>query len=283
MNLCLYRLFLFLIITSCGGCSSSTEDTQEAQQLRKRNQKGEYIYRKHDESFFTIPPAEKISPVAYPWDKGQTSLYPKITKEFFRCKGSQLNPCHIIQDKGEIRRYHDCGGAEKHSLPLREGKEFMYPILIELVNYVQNKTGKRVVITCGHRCPEHNTYSDPSTENQCSKHMIGAEVAFYVQGIEEKPELVIKHLQEFYRETPRYKGQKEFEEFQRYEKDKTNVTTPPWYNKEIFIKLFKKKEGRDFDNRHPYPYISIQVRYDRDLKEKVIYTWDKANRNYLRL
>ena len=32
-----------------------------------------------------------------------------------------------------------------------------------------------------------------------------------------------------------------------------NVLIPPWYNKEILIKLFKKNEGRDLDNRHPYP------------------------------
>lgn len=273
-------LSLFFILT-CSGCSSSSEEA-DAERLRQYNQKGEYIYRKHNETLFAPPPPERIPPVTYSWDKGHTSLYPKISKEFFRCKGSQLNPCHIVQRKEEISRYYDCGGAEKHSMPLRDGKEFIYPILIDLVNYVQSKTGKRVVITCGHRCPEHNTYSDPSPDNQYSKHMIGAEVAFYVQGMEEKPEIVIKYIQDFYKETPRYKGQKEYEDFQSYEKDKTDISTPPWFNKEIFIKLYKKKEGRNFDNRHPYPYISIQVRYDRDLNEKVIYTWDKANRNYLR-
>ena len=31
--------------------------------------------------------------------------------------------------------------------------------------------------------------------------------------------------------------------------------TIPWFNKEIFIKLYRKSEGRDGDNRHPYPYL----------------------------
>ena len=62
----------------------------------------------------------------------------------------------------------------------------------------------------------------------------------------------------------------------------TGILTAPWYNKEIFIKLYKKKEGRNFDNRHPYPYISIQVRFDTELNERVIYSWDKAYKNYLR-
>lgn len=274
------RIFSLFVLFLIAGCSSS-EDKIDGERLRQYHQKGEYIYRKHDETLFSTPPAEKQSPPAYPWDKGQTSLFPKITKEFFRCKGSQLNPCHIVPCKGEINRYYDCGGAEKHSLPLRDGKEFIYSILIDLMNHVQLKTGKRVVITSGHRCPEHNSYVDALPENQYSKHMIGGEVSFYVQGMEEKPEQVIKYLLDFYKENARYQGQKEFE-FQRYDKDKTNVTILPWYNKEIFIKLYQKKEGRNFDNRHPYPYISIQVRYDRDANEKVIYSWDKANRNYLR-
>lgn len=137
------------------------------------------------------------------------------------------------------------------------------------------------MITSGHRCPEHNTYVDPSPENQTSKHMIGAEVSFYVQGYEDKPEKIIKLIQTYYLETSKYRGLKEFQEFKRYEKS-TLVSSSPLMNKEIFIKFFKKKEGRNFDNRHPYPYINIQVRYDWDHHEKVTYTWDKANKNLLR-
>jgi hypothetical protein len=100
--------------------------------------------------------------------------------------------------------------------------------------------------------------------------------------MEDQPEAIVKIIQNFYKESPRYKGQKDFEDFKRYEKDDTNVSTQPWFNKEVFIKVFNKKEGRNFDNNHLYPYLSIQVRYDRDTNEKVIYTWIKANRNFYR-
>lgn len=262
------------------GCTSANE--LDSAHDRLRNQKGEYIYRKHDEIFLLVPPPERQIAQTYPWEKEGTSRHPRITKEFFRCKGSSLNPCHIVQKQEEPQRYHDCGGAEKHSLPLRDGKEFVYPILLELANYIQDETNKRLVITSGHRCPEHNAYVDPSSSNQYSKHAIGAEVAFYIQGMEERPEAIVKLIQDFYKKDSRYKGKREYEEFKRYEKSDVNVSTAPWMNKEIFIKLFKKDEGRNFDNRHPYPYISIQVRYDRDLKERVVYTWGKAHNNYHR-
>ncbi len=275
-----YNFICLISFLLCCGCSSSEDPNPN--KLRQLTQKGEYINRKHGEYLFSLSDPVKQSLPIYTWDKGHSGQHPKITKEFFRCKGSQLNPCHSVQGKVEINRYQDCGGSEKHSLPLREGKEFIYPVLIDLVNYIQAKTGKKVVITSGHRCPEHNLYNDPSPENQYGKHMIGAEVSFYVQGMEEKPEMVMKILQEFYKENTRYKGQKDYEGFQLFEKGKTDVSTVPLFNKEIFIKLYRKKEGRNFDNRHPYPYISIQVRFDRDLNEKVVYSWEKANRNYHR-
>lgn len=167
-------------------------------------------------------------------------------------------------------------------LPLKDKKEFIYPILIDLLNAIQTKTGKRVVITCGHCCPEHSAYLDPSVSNQASKHMLGAEVDFYVEGMESQPEKIIALIQAYYKEEPKYRGLKNFIEFKRFEKETTNVSTPPWYNQEIFIKLYRKNEGRDGDNRHPYPYLSLQVRYDWDLDQKVTYSWDKAYGNFLR-
>ena len=241
---------------------------------------GEYLYRLHDEYLFVAEAPQKITPLPYPWEAGNIGNLAKITKEYFRCKGSSLNPPRQAYEKGEIIRTMDCGGAARHSLPVRNGKEFIYPILIDLMNFIQSKTGKRVVITSGHRCPEHNAYSDPKGKH--SKHQIGAEVSFYVQGLEDRPESIVKLIQTYYTDSPKYQGKKEYLEFKRYEKEDSDVTTQPWYNKEIFIKLYKRKEGRDFDNRHPYPYLSIQVRYDSELQEKVIYDWHKATQNYMR-
>jgi len=271
---------IFCILLSLLGIGCSSQNEQE-KILRKSNQKGEYIYRTHNEFLTTIAPPEKAPPKIYPWNQPQTQLA-KITKDFFRCKGNCLNHPHTQKKNEEITKIYDCNGARRHSLPLRDGKEFIYPILIELVNHIQTQTERCVVITSGHRCPDHNTYIDPTPSNQYSKHMIGAEVSFYVQGLEEHPEQVVKMIQQFYTIHPRYKGKKDYEIFKRYEKTDINVSTPPWFNKEIFIKLYEKKEGRNLDNRHPYPYLSIQVRYDRDTDEKVIYTWEKAFRNFHR-
>lgn len=272
---------LIITIFAAFALLNCSRDEKHSNSSRENIQQAEYIYRTHQEYLFLPEPPLPQTPDPYPWEKDNLCKYPKITKEFFRCKGSSLNPQRTVQKKGEVERYFDCSGVDKHSLPLKGDKEFVYPILIDLVNYIQIKTGKRVVITSGHRCPEHNMYIDPSPENQYSKHQIGAEVSFYVQGMEGNPEMIVECLQNYYLEKPEYSGLKEYQEFSRYE-GTTNVSITPWMNKEIFIKLYSKKEGRNLDNRHPYPYISVQVRYDRERGERVVYTWEKAHRNYLR-
>jgi hypothetical protein len=151
----------------------------------------------------------------------------------------------------------DCDG--KHGLPIIHGQEGVYPVLIELLNEVQRLTGHRVIITSGHRCPAHNTYVNPSKENRVSKHQIGAEVDFYVQGMEESAEEVVQLL--------------------------LPVVLPPlqeqrnrvWGNKEILIKISRIE---DLDHQHPYESITVQVLMDRDTKERVSYEWRKAHLDY---
>ena len=191
-----------------------------------------------------------------------------------------MNP--LIDDLNHPNPLSDCRGMQSHSLTMINGKEGIYPILLDLLNYIQKKTQKRVIITCGHRCPQHNTYSDPSKANSVSKHQIGAEVDFFVHSMEDHADKIIDMLFTFYKEHPGYRGKGEYEKFLRYENSDLNVSTPPWYNKEIFIKYYKPQEGRDLDNRHPYPYIGVQVRYDRDRKERVFYSWDRATHGYMR-
>lgn len=215
---------------------------------------------------------------AYPWE-AEANL-PKITKEFFRCKGNPTNPPLMVLGETEPRL--DCEGGQRHGLPILYGKETVYPILIDLLNYLQKKTGKRVIITCGHRCPIHNVYADTIKENLVSKHQIGAEVDFYVQGMEDRPQEIIGLLMQYYQEQPAYKNNKEYQEFVRYTNPDCRVRVQPWMNKEIYIKLCARDEGRDGDNRHPYPYISLQVRFDKLKKERVIYEWAKAHKGYPR-
>lgn len=237
------------------GCSDSGEEKLIGEKISRL-----------PEDHLAIPSAAPLPPPLYPWENSGKSNLPKITKEYFRCKGNPLNPERTVEENGKMVRYTDCQGAERHSLPLSGQQEFIYPILLKLLNYLQEETGKKVVITSGHRCPEHNTYVDSSSYNRYSKHLIGAEVSFYVQGLEGQPEKIVEILMAYYGD----------QAFQRYEKEDTNVSTKPWYNQETFIKLFNKDEGRNFDNRHPYPYLSIQVRYDPTTNERVLYSDEKA-------
>jgi len=276
MNRVTYTL-LILLSFFLVGCSSSDHPFPLDLQ-----QKGEYLYRMHDEYHFKIPPPEFVKAQRYVWERNLTGGLPKITKEYFRCKGSNLNPVRIVQNEKEVKHCYDCGGSEKHSLPLKGGEEFIYPILIDLLNDLQEQTHCKVVITCGHSCPEHHTYSDSTNQNLYSKHMIGAEVAFYVQGMENSPQVIAQLIQDYYKKNEKYENKNEYTFFQTYDKGDTQVTTKPLFNKEIFLKIYKANEGRNFDNRHPYPYLAIQVRYDFDLKTKVVYTWNLAHRNYLR-
>lgn len=227
----------------------------------------------------TPPPTPGEVPL-YPWTSQNREFHtPPITKEYFRCKGSASHPLRPISAKSK-EGVIDCGGVEKHSLPLKNNQEYIYPILIELLNWVQQKTQKPVIITSGHRCPVHNTWVDPSPKNSASKHLIGAEVDFYVQGMEKEPDTIIATLLDFYKSHPRYAGKKEYIEFRLSEK-LTNSSTPPLFNKEIFLKKFLAHEGRNEDNNHPYPYISIQVRYDSKENQAVMCTATQAQ-NYLR-
>ncbi len=250
-------MYLFLLILLLTGCQ------QEAP-------RGEYVHRLSSEHGLIPVAQEKTPPPVYPW-QAQIGQIRAITKEYFRCKGSPLNPPNIIMKDGkEYTRFYDCQGLEKHSLPLRDGKEFVYPILITLLNHVQLVTGKNVIITSGHRCISHQAFIDPTPKGSSSKHLIGAEVDFYVQGYEDKPLKILQILMDYYKE-----DEKEYKTFQRFEKA-SDTSTPPWLNKEIFIKLYKRDEGRNFDNRHTYPYITIQVRFDREKNEKVTFSPEQA-------
>jgi hypothetical protein len=260
---------MFILLVSSSACQDSS--------YKNERQKGEYITRLHGETTY-IPPLTLQEKKPYFWEKyKEENGIAEITKDYFRCNGNSLNPTKSEMIRGEVVKHHDCGGSCRHSLPLINGKEGVYPVLIDLLNQIQRKTGHRVIITSGHRCPEHNTYIDSSPQNQYSKHQIGAEVDFYVQGFENKPLAILDLILNTYKDHP----QKEYAEFKRYDKD-TLLSTQPWMNKEIFIKLYKANEGRNDDNRHPYPYLSIQVRHDPSTDKRVAYSWEQAFGNYLR-
>ena len=271
-----FIIFIIFLFYSCSGI----EETQ-IKKIKERNERKDLVHRLSDQVQYPEAKLLQQMRAPYPWEQEVAGAHPCITKEVFRCRGGASNPFKPkLGDKTVV--YHDCGGIRKHSLPVKNGKEFIYPILLELLNYIQLKTGSPVVVTCGHRCPAHNSFSDPSTYQMNSKHMIGAEVDFYVKGMEDRPLEVIDVMMGYYKEAKTYKSSKEYTKFQRLDRMKVDVSTPPWYNKEVFIKLYQKGEGRDFDNKHPYPYIGLQVRFDREKSEKVTYSWDKAFNGYMR-
>ena len=261
---------VFHLLTACGN-SDKTEPRIRVDYISK-GEKSRYILEIDELS-------RKRDP--YPWEEGVVGGLPKITKEFFRCKGSGMNPAFTeTSESGKVVTYKDCSGVSSHGLPLIHGKEGVYSILIDLLNYIQCRTGKQVVVTSGHRCPQHNKYCDRSKSANSSKHMIGAEADFYVRGMEYDPVAIVDLIMQYY-SAKKFSDKEEYTVFHRYEKNDTNVSTKPWYNKEIFVKLFQADEGRNFDNRHPYPYISVQVRYDEKNKERIFYNLN-AREDYLR-
>lgn len=246
-------IFLLLFLVACS----------PGQMRRKRtdNARATTITRQSDEKRYPLPTPVLHKRAPYPWEH---TIAP-LTLEHFRCHGNPLNP---PLQRGDV--YHaDCNGA--HSLPIREEQEFIYPPILPLLNHLQDTLQTPVTITSGHRCPTHNTYLDP--ENASSKHQIGAEVTFLIPHL--PPETILEALFLYF--DPR--GE---EAFSRWDPEKTNVSTPPWYNKYVFIKLFLPDEGRDLDNSHPHPYIAIQVRRDPTTNQPVSYSWPEAQRRFWR-
>lgn len=234
---------------------------------------GEYIFRKQGQQLFSPTPPALVAPPTYPWQEREEKRC-KITKEFFRCKGDMLHPPNRFGKQSPIQEQYDCAGT--HSLPLRNGKEYVYPLLLELLNYLADATKNKVVITSGHRCPQHHAYVTASVLELFSKHMIAAQVTFYIQGMEDEPIAVVELLQSYFATNHQYRGKKGYHPFERYDKELEGSSFLPWCNKEIFIKVFTENEGRNKDNNHPYPYIDMQVRIDVDTGCRITPSWQQA-------
>lgn len=267
---------MWMVLWLCLLVSCDYGDWREATAARQKNQKGEYIARKEGERL-PIPSMKRNALPTYSWDRPLLGQLAPITQEHFRCKGYNLNTPHQLKEGTELVTIYDCMGSQRHSLPLREGKEWIYPALIEVVNYAQTHSGKPLVITSGHRCPDHNRYVDPAPGNQTSKHQIGACVNCYLRGMESEPYTLLALFFSYYKNHPIFGGDKAFTTF-------IHKPEQPycWYNKELFIQLYPAYEGRNGDNRHPYPYFALSVRWDRERNERVVYSWQQAFGNFLR-
>ena len=240
---------LLFVFSSCSDLERS-----EGEKIKKCNEKREKIYRQKNESYFSQVDFPDFKREKYPWQNLEKSELPKITKEFFSCKGSEIHP--PIRKEGKNEAIVDCLGFEKHTLPMIDGKEVVNLALVAILNYIQEKCLKQVVITSGHRCLAHELYCSGGVLDAASKHLTAEEVDFYVEGLEENPLEVVSYIMDYYQKF----NQTDLNRFIKCKKNNRNLTHPGWYNKEIIIRINEKDEGRDFDNRHPYPYISIELR-----------------------
>lgn len=223
-----------------------------------------------EKSSWELPPIRSQPRPRYPWSERYDSPLLPITSAHFQCRGSSLHPPILYKSDETL---FDCNGAHEHSLPLGEDGDLIPHELIEVLNYVQRTANKPLHITAGHRCPKHQRYVNPSYKAQFSKHLIGAEVTFYVE--DEPASRLVELIQSFYKNHPLLKKDSRYTTFERYTKSDTDVSTLPWYNRELFIKLYQSHEGRDLDNSHELPYVSIQVRFNRR-GERVRYTHEVA-------
>ncbi|MEM7175809.1 MAG: D-Ala-D-Ala carboxypeptidase family metallohydrolase [Chlamydiota bacterium] len=257
-----WSTILCLLFMGCSGLQQS-----EQKKLRRDNLTLTSLGQLENPTL--LPPASEYTPLpTYPWDEKWIGANRRINKEFFRCRGNASH--HLIKPPGQLPR--DCRGIDEHSLPVKGNCEFIYPILIDLLNHIQKVTGRKVVITSGHRCPHHNTYADPSCNNRTSKHQIGAEVDFYVEGIEHDPHRIVAIVLDYYKNQGTYPRERYFA------RSKCAFTkTPSWINREISITLAEADEKRDLDNTHPYPYLTIEVLYDKERGRPVFYSWHRAH------
>ena len=114
-------------------------EQSQKKEIRQRNEKKDRVHRLSHEAQY--PETKLLSQIRdpYPWELGYTGIHPPITKESFRCKGSGKNPPKK-KDKDLNILLQDCSGVHNHSLPTKGKKEFVYPILLDLLNYIQAKS-----------------------------------------------------------------------------------------------------------------------------------------------
>lgn len=258
---------VFILALGLWGCSGLEQSEQE--KIKKMHALSEPILRYATEQFHPISFPEKKVRERYSWENTLAHQFPKITKEAFRCKGRGHPKPKILRENTAI---FDCQGADKHSLPLHEDKEAVYPALLEILNYLQDHLRKKVVVTSGHRCYIHQTYLLGTTAGAVTKYLLGAQVDFLMDGMQASSPKIIECLAAYYQEI--FPDQKEYQ----LEKSVTGV----WQNKEISLKLFAKHEGRNEDNCHELPYLSLELKHDRVLDKKIVVNYQQAVHGYYR-
>ncbi|MGC9366642.1 MAG: D-Ala-D-Ala carboxypeptidase family metallohydrolase [bacterium] len=201
------------------------------------------------------------------------TVIPDLTPDDFRCKGdSAVHPVC----RWNNHEYCDCRGG---GLP----QAGIDPQLLNLLNELQRRFNKPVIVNSGYRCPQHNSYiaaelynwtddcgnpGNPYEVSTQSRHMMGAAADFYVQDYELNPVEVIDtilSIQGLNQQSPEVRiywvNQKKRDG--SYSTDYYHYraySTPQWW-----IHPYAPQEGRDLDNRHysgVYIHIHHRVNFD---------------------
>jgi len=248
--------YCFSVLAFClVGCSGLEQSEQE--QIRKVNAKVDPITRFSDEHFYEISfPQKKTEKRA--GLKESSSSIKKIDKEQFRCRGSLSNKPIVSLDGKTL---NDCEGAYKHSLPIRAEKEFVYPALIEVLSFIQNRLSKKVVILSGHRCIDHLRYIKQDYTPVSFKSLIGAEVRFYVEGAENEHDSIVSAIFSYY--DLFFPKDKQMVSFISSSENKVHE------NKELTVRLIEPNDPEIEEHALSFPYYQIELKFDRELNKKI--------------
>lgn len=201
------------------------------------------------------------------------TLIPDLTAEDFRCRGDWEN--HPVCQWNN-HEYSDCSGGGLPQAGIDED-------LIDLLNELQRRFDKPVIVNSGYRCPQHNAYiaaelynwiddqgnpGNPYEVSGRSRHMMGAAADFYIQDYEFNPQEIIDTILSIQGLTPPNPGVRIYWVNQK-KRDGSYSTgyyqyqaysTPEWW-----IHPYAPEEGRDLDNRHysgVYLHIHHRVNFD---------------------
>jgi hypothetical protein len=132
-----------------------------------------------------------------PWIRyeiGPHATWQTLTRDHFRCKGKGARAPLALEDGNYL---FDCWGFE-HGLPWIQEKEFVEPLLLRVLNAIQQELQTSVLILSGHRCPAHHRFITHGKGSPSDRHLIAAAADFQVRGFEKTPLMVVSTVQKIF-------------------------------------------------------------------------------------
>lgn len=192
---------------------------------------------------------------------------PPLTPEHFRCKGSHHNPITKHTIDGKQTYFQDCDGSHTHSLPIIDGKQTVYPHLIELLNHVQDVTGRQIRVLTGHRCYIHQSYLSSEMKDLTSAYQLGAAADVCFQSSSTGLKEIIHAIMDWYEQT-NLPGST----------FNANSDSNRWSNRYVQLSYH---ETTDIDTKYKGPHISITLKVDPSTGKKITYSYRKVRNNLI--